>query len=67
MGQLGSMTRNAALKVISIKLCNIMLKNFVNSDFMYYTDTKHISGLSIIITVLSIVQYMEMTCANTHR
>lgn len=32
MGQLGSMTRNAALKVISIKLCNIMLKFFVNSD-----------------------------------
>lgn len=32
MGQLGSMTRNAALKVISIKLRNIMLKNFVNSD-----------------------------------
>lgn len=32
MGQLGSMTRNAALKVISIKLCNIMLKNIVNLD-----------------------------------
>lgn len=32
MGQLGSMTNIAALKVISIKLCNIMLKNFVNSD-----------------------------------
>lgn len=34
---------------------------------MYYTDTKHISGLSIIISVLSNVQYMEMTCANTHK
>lgn len=53
---------------ISIELCNIILKfcKLRHLKFLYYTR-QDISGLSIIIMVLSNVQYMNMTCANIHR